>query len=86
MIKIFKLKSPDYLTNGSPPTFPDGFDVEIFNFNSLKLAWKNSKDHFSKEHVTTYLHNKKKFKILNYTSNKNYSNYRLHFCCNIFEN
>ena len=36
----------DYLSNSLPPSFPDGLDVEIFNFKSLILAWQKSKNSF----------------------------------------
>ena len=40
--KFFTSKA-DYASNTMPPTFPDGLDVEIFNFKSLEQAWKKSK-------------------------------------------
>ena len=36
MIKQFKESSYDYLSNINPPSFPDGLDIEIFNFETLK--------------------------------------------------
>ena len=41
--QIFKNKNVDYLSNGNPPTFPDGFDVEIFTFNALEKSYFNRK-------------------------------------------
>ena len=32
--KYFKSK-PDYICNTNPPSFPDGFDIEIFNYKAL---------------------------------------------------
>jgi glutamate-1-semialdehyde 2,1-aminomutase len=29
----------DYCSNNKPPTFPDGFDVEVFTYKSLKKAF-----------------------------------------------
>ena len=37
MIEIYsKYKDVDYFSNVHPPTFPDGFDIEIFSFKVLK--------------------------------------------------
>ena len=39
-INILKRNNLDYVYNGHPHTYPDGLDVEVFNFKSLKLANK----------------------------------------------
>tara|TARA_Y100000590_G_C15696621_1_gene1005363 strand:+ start:66 stop:2246 length:2181 start_codon:yes stop_codon:yes gene_type:complete len=76
MILIYKKKKPDYLTNYPDglaknnsindilsPSFPNGFDVEIFSYKLLKLAKQNSFSNHYKEHVTPYFRYSKKFKI-----------------------
>ena len=52
MIIEFKQKKLDYLSNTypEPSTFPDGMDIEIFTFNSLKLANRYSNKKSEKEH------------------------------------
>ncbi len=46
----------DYVTNGGAgPTFPDGLDVEVFTFSSLRTAWENAGLPSEKEHVTPYI-------------------------------
>ena len=55
MIKQFKESSYDYLSNINPPSFPDGLDIEIFNFETLKKAFELSKSKSDKEHVTQYI-------------------------------
>ena len=40
MIREFRKSKIDFLDNNSPSTFPDGLDVEIFNFKSLEIAKK----------------------------------------------
>ena len=40
MFNIIKNEKADYISNATPPTFPDGFDIEIFNIKSLKIAKK----------------------------------------------
>jgi len=78
MINIFINKKIDYISNNNPPTFPHGLDVEIFNFFSLRQAYRFSKSKRDKEHVTYYItRNKKKFKIYNYKNKKNLSKVRV---------
>jgi glutamate-1-semialdehyde 2,1-aminomutase len=62
-IDILKRDNLDYVYNGYPHTYPDGFDVEVFNFKSLKAAHKSSKLTVQKDGVTRYFRdNLKKFK------------------------
>ena len=80
MLKLFLKKKIDYFANTYPiskSTFPDGSDIEIFNFKSLKKAYKLIKNKEDKEHVTTFFwKNKTKFKCGTYSINKNLSKYR----------
>ena len=71
MLKIYLDEKPDYLSNIVPPTFPDGFDVEIFSFKSLKTAKNKASTVQELEHVTPYLKNSNKFKIKNYKFREN---------------
>ena len=73
MLIFFENNKFDYLSNCSPPTFPDGFDIEIFKGKNILLAYKNAKTKYYKEHVTTYFKDSKKFKIGNYLHNLDYS-------------
>ena len=38
LIKIYKKNNFDYVSNIEKRTFPDGMDIEIFNFKSLHNA------------------------------------------------
>lgn len=68
----------DYCSNNKPPTFPDGFDVEVFTFKSLKKAWEFSSKPYDREHVTPFIYNNpNKFKISTYSYHKNLSELRL---------
>lgn len=68
----------DYTSNANPPTFPDGYDVEIVNFSSLEKAWKEAELKSEREHVTPYIKNHKElFNIGNFVSEINYEQYRL---------
>ena len=75
--KFFQNKA-DYVSNTMPPTYPDGLDVEVFNFKSLEQAWKISrKIKRFREHVTTYIRENKKLKKINLRYKKDYSFLRL---------
>lgn len=79
MIGEFKKKKLDYLSNTypEPSTYPDGMDIEIFTFNSLKLANRYSTKKYEKEHVTVYIRNNSKFKTFRSDLSKDNSHYRL---------
>ncbi len=54
-IKLFKYKNIDYLNNISPPSYPDGLDIEVFKLSALEQAGRESQELFDREHVTPYL-------------------------------
>lgn len=57
-------KMADYTTNSLVRTYPHGLDVEVFNFDALGKAYKNTTKDYEKEHVTPYINrNPQKFKI-----------------------
>ena len=65
MVRIFKKKKIDYLSNTIKLSFPDGFDVEVFSYSVLKEIWKKAKKKYDREHVTPYILKNKKFKKFN---------------------
>ena len=79
--KYLSLKKLDFLSNTHPPSYPDGFDVEIFSFRALEKAFRSAKNSYEREHVTPFIwDNPKKFRLFNYTTLKNdnlYKKYRL---------
>lgn len=78
MIKIFYEKNLDFLTNNNPPSFPEGLDVEIFSYEALEIAVMNAESDFEQEHVTQYFYrNQDKFKLDNFSYNKDISEIRL---------
>ena len=81
MIIKYLEKPVDYLSNIHPPTYPDGYDVEIFPFKILKKVKKYAQKDYEKEHVTPYLwDNPKIFNLMNYSefeNNRLYKKYRL---------
>ena len=55
MLTIFLKNDYDYVSNVTPPTFPDGLDTEIFSFNTLEKAVHEAKLASEREHVTPYI-------------------------------
>ena len=66
-------KKYDYVSNILIPSFPDGFDIEIFKSSALKKAYKIVTKKFDKEHVTTILRRDKQFKKYNFRLKKDFS-------------
>jgi|AntAceMinimDraft_1070359.scaffolds.fasta_scaffold03890_3 glutamate-1-semialdehyde 2,1-aminomutase len=62
VIKKFKSSDVDYLSNTSPPWFPDGLDTEVFSLQALLRASNETKELFDLEHVTPYLRRPEHFK------------------------
>ena len=51
-------KHKDYVSNVSPPTYPDGLDTEVFSFSVLDFAHHDTSSPSDLEHVTNYIRNK----------------------------
>lgn len=75
-ISIYLESEVDYITNGNPPTYPDGMDIEIMSFDALKKAWDEATREFDREHVTPYLRESGKFKTYNISHTENLSHLR----------
>ncbi len=63
----------DYVTNTSPPTFPDGLDVEAISFAALGRAWEEAKTAFQREHVTPFIQESQVFCKVNVTCYEDFS-------------
>ncbi len=61
-IRRFKRSGADYFSNVSPPTYPDGLDIEVFSFKVLVQASHETSKPYDREHVTPYLRESGKFK------------------------
>ena len=77
LLLLQEKKNYDYVSNTINPTFPDGLDVEVFNFKILKEVWKKAKSKNDREHVTPYILRNSKFKKYNYEFKKDLSLLRL---------
>jgi len=51
----------DYCSNVINRTYPDGMDVEMMSFRSLKFAYENADLQIDKEHVTPFIRNNSTF-------------------------
>lgn len=61
-IRLFRASNVDYLSNVSPPTFPDGLDIEVFTVQALEKAAREASRPFDREHVTPYLRTNDQFR------------------------
>ncbi|PIS09203.1 hypothetical protein COT75_03000 [Candidatus Beckwithbacteria bacterium CG10_big_fil_rev_8_21_14_0_10_34_10] len=76
-IDKYQKAKADYISNASPPTYPDGLDTEVFSFKVLKNCWQNARLFSEREHVTPYIRkNKNKFKICSFKNKNNLSDKR----------
>ena len=66
-----------YASNVIEPTYPDGMDVEVINFDLIKNRYFSTKNTFEKEHITTEMVKNTKYKKYSLELKKNYSNLRL---------
>lgn len=57
VIEIAIDKNVDYCSNTITEDFPDGQDIEVFKFTSLKKAWSEAKLKSEREHVTPFIYN-----------------------------
>ena len=76
VIKQFKCKDLDFVSNNNPPSYPDGLDVEAFTFECLKKTYEESSKPHEREHVTPYMKESSKFKLHNLKNRKDYSKER----------
>ena len=77
LFKKLKRKKINYASNTNPPSFPDGFDIEIFDFQSLKKTFKSTSNKSDLEHVTPFLIRNKRFKKFNLKHKKDLSKHKL---------
>lgn len=68
----------DYAANALQPTYPNGFDAEIFSMTALRTAFENATLPSDREHVTPYLYGHPDlFQIANFPYHRNVSHIRL---------
>lgn len=78
MISFYLDHNYDYVSNGIKRTFPDGFDVEIFNFEILEKSYNVARLQSEREHVTPYIiKHPELFKLGSYVQQRDSSKYRV---------
>jgi len=60
-IKGYKNSNVDYFSNIDPASYPDGLDIEVISFESIKRAHNETDSDFDREHVTPYIRNSDSF-------------------------
>lgn len=74
----FYSENSDFDLVKTGPTYPEGFDAEIFPHKNLEAAWQEAELKSQREHVTTFLwENDQRFKIKWLALKKDYSFFRL---------
>jgi len=77
LIDFFTNGEFDYASNTLRPTWPDGLDAELFNFQTLEDAWRNAVLASEREHVTPYIYKRPgAFKLGSFESSLNLSHHR----------
>jgi glutamate-1-semialdehyde aminotransferase/spore coat polysaccharide biosynthesis protein SpsF (cytidylyltransferase family) len=83
VIRFGKSHDAEYCSNNLVENFPDGQDVEVFEFKALETAWNEANLMSDREHVTPYIRRNsthfggKKFKSINYPAPEDYSRIRM---------
>jgi spore coat polysaccharide biosynthesis protein SpsF len=74
VVARFLATTLDYASNTIVPTYPEGLDVEVFRFSSLRRSWQEAALPSEREHVTPYIwKNPDRFSIMNVANDQNLS-------------
>ena len=77
VINFYLAGGYDYASNSIQSTFPDGLDVEIFQFSILEEAWKEAILPSQREHVTPFIHQQpERYRIGHYRNAEDLSRLR----------
>jgi|TARA_B100000315_G_C14525551_1_gene563644 spore coat polysaccharide biosynthesis protein SpsF (cytidylyltransferase family) len=76
VIYKFLISNVNYASNTMPRTFPDGLDLSVFSFSTLKLTWIKAKSDYDREHVTSFMRTDNQFSRINVSNPKDYSKER----------
>lgn len=75
-VRQFRLADVDYFSNVTPPTYPDGLDIEVVRMAALVRAAQESDRAFDHEHVTPYIRESGRFKTAAMQNEENLSGLR----------
>lgn len=65
VITAYETQGVEYLSNTTPPTYPDGLDTEVFSFSALEQAAQQATKTADREHVTPFIRESELFKTGN---------------------
>jgi glutamate-1-semialdehyde 2,1-aminomutase len=77
VIELRSARDLDYASNASPPTYPDGLDVEVLTSRALQVAGNLATELFDLEHVTPFLRRHAQFTKGNVANDEDLSGIRL---------
>ena len=78
VVRRFSEGDVDYASNTHPPTYPDGYDTEVFSTEALTAAWREAADPFEREHVTPFIWRRPaRFRIANVADRTDRSSWNL---------
>lgn len=75
-INLYEQSGVDYASNTIERSYPDGLDVEVFSFNALERAWKDSIQPRQREHVTPYIYESGRFRLASQVNDTDHSDER----------
>lgn len=55
---LYRRSDCDYASNITPPTFPDGLDVEVVRYSALQEAAASTQVPYDREHVTQFVYDR----------------------------
>ncbi|HKU53446.1 MAG TPA: aminotransferase class III-fold pyridoxal phosphate-dependent enzyme, partial [Nitrospira sp.] len=68
VVNLRRMANAEYASNIDPPTYPDGLDVECFNFSALECAWSEATRASDRDCVPQYIvRNRDRFPAANLT-------------------
>ena len=56
-ISLLVHETADWVTNHLNPTYPEGLDLDVFYFETLKIVWEKANLKSEREHVFPYIYN-----------------------------
>jgi spore coat polysaccharide biosynthesis protein SpsF (cytidylyltransferase family) len=65
IVRRYHQATAAYVTNILEYTYPDGLDVEVFDFAALETAWEEADTPEAREHVTPYIRESDEFEVEN---------------------
>ena len=66
VVALFIESGADYASNVSPPSFPDGLDVEVFSIAALASADRDARAPREREHVTPFIRESGRYRCVTY--------------------